>query len=202
MKVAVKFVYPLSEEQATELKAIFNNSEKPRTRHRAHAILLSSDDFSVDEIARICSVDRDTISRWIDKWEQLGFEGLRDQPRSGNPGILTETEKQLVIELCRETPRSIPSIIATLFEQTGKLVSDSTIKRILKAAKFTWKRVRKSVKNKRDDEEFQAAQTEIKELIEQHTNNEIELWVGILLMNLVLIYNLVYLMHGNPLVQL
>ena len=201
MKVAVKFVYPLSEEQATELKAIFNNSAKPRTRHRAHAILLSSDGFSVDEIAKIYGVDRDTVSGWINKWEQFGLEGLKDQPRSGNPGILTQSEKQLVIELCQETPRSIPSIIASLFEQTEKYASDSTIKRILKSAKLTWKRVRKSLKSKQNKEEFEAAQLELKELTSLHNNGEIELWVGILLMNPVLINNQVCLMHGSLLVK-
>ncbi|EDN66470.1 Transposase, IS630 [Beggiatoa sp. PS] len=201
MKVAVKFVYPLTEEQTNELKDIIKNSEKARTRQRAHAILLSSDGFSVGEIAKICKVDRDTISRWIDKWEQLGLEGLKDKPRPGNPGILIQSEKQLVIELCKETPRSIPCIIAALFEKTGKRVSNSTIKRILKSAKLTWKRVRKSLKSKRDDEEFEAAQEELKELTKQHKDGDIELWVGILLMNPVLINNQMFLMPGNLLVR-
>jgi transposase len=176
MKIAVKFVYPLTEEQTNELKALVKNSEKHRTRQRAHAILLSSDGFSVDDIAQIFGVDRDTVSGWIDKWEQFGLEGLKDKPRPGNPGILTQSEKQQVIELCKETPRSIPNIIATLFDKTGKRVSDSTIKRILKSAKLTWKRVRKSLKSKLHSEEFEAAQLELKELTKQHEDGEIELW--------------------------
>lgn len=115
-------------------------------------------------------------SFWIDKWEQSGVEGLKDKPRSGNPGILSQSEKQLVIELCKETPRSIPCIMAALFEQTGKHVSDSTIKRILKSAKRTKKRVRKSLKSKLHSEEFEAAQLELKELMKQHEEGEIELW--------------------------
>jgi transposase len=49
----------------------------------------------------------------FDKWEKLGLEGLKDQARSGHPGILSPLEKQLVIELCQETPRSISMIRAT-----------------------------------------------------------------------------------------
>ena len=124
MKIAIKFVSPLTNEQTKELKALFQNSEKSRTRQRAHAILLSSDGFSIDEIAKIYKVDRDTVSGWINKWEQFGLEGLKEKPRSGNPGILTPSEKQLVIELCKETPRSIPNIIASLFEKNGKRVSN------------------------------------------------------------------------------
>jgi hypothetical protein len=54
--------------------------------------------------------------------------------------------------------------------------SDSTIKRILKSAKRTKKRVRKSLKSKLHSEEFDAAQLELKELTKQHENGEIELW--------------------------
>ncbi len=176
MKVAIKFVSPLGDEATNELKVIIKNSEKPKIRQRAHAILLSSDGFSVDEIAKICRVDRDTVSGWIDKWNQLGFEGLKDKPRSGNPGILNPSVKQLVVELCQETPRSVSSIAAALFEQTGKRASDSTIKRVLRSAKRTWKRVRKSLKSKQNQEEFEAAQQEIEELTKQHRNGEIEVW--------------------------
>lgn len=158
MKIAIKFVSPLNDQQINKLREIIKDSEKPRIRQRAHAIFLSSDGFSIDEIAKICGVDRDTVSSWIDKWEQFGFEGLKDKSRSGNPGILSQSEKQLVIKLCKKEPRSISNIIAVLFEETGKRVSDSTIKRILKSAKMTWKRVRKSLKNKQNKEEFTAAQ--------------------------------------------
>ena len=176
MKIPIKFVSTLSIKQNEELRATKKNSDKARIRQRANAILLSSKAFSIDQIADISGVDRDTVSSWIDKWEELGQSGLEDKPRSGNPGILTESEKKLVIDLCQENPRSIPTIIAKLVEKTGKHVSESTIKRILKSAKLTWKRVRKSIKSKRNDEEFKAAQLEIKKLTEQHQNGEIELW--------------------------
>jgi len=126
-------------------------------------------------IAIICGAGRDTVSSWIDKWEQFGFEGLNDKLRPGGPSIRKESEKQMVIELVKEEPRSIPTIIAKLFEITGKSVSESTIKRILIAA-VSWKRIRKSMKNKRNQEEFEAAQLEIQELKEQHKNEELELW--------------------------
>jgi uncharacterized protein YneF (UPF0154 family) len=58
----------------------------------------------------------------------------------------TESEKDLVIELAKKNPRSISTIMAILFEETGKHVSETTIKRILKAAGFIWKRVAKIYK--------------------------------------------------------
>ncbi|OAD22785.1 transposase [Candidatus Thiomargarita nelsonii] len=81
-----------------------------------------------------------------------------------------------MIDLAKETHLSLPTIQAQLIEKTGKRISDSTLKRILKAAGQCWKRIRKSVKGKRNQEDFEAASLEIEELKKQHRNEEIELW--------------------------
>jgi len=176
MKVPFKFVSNLTEDKINRLKEITKNSEKPRVRQRSHAILLSYEGFSIDQIAEILGTGRDAVSRWLDAWDDSGFEGLNDKPRPGGPCKLTADEKQLVIDLAKETPRSIPTIQAQLFEQTGKRVSDSTLKRLLKTAGQRWKRIRRSVKSKRDQQEFEEATLEIEELKEQHKKGEIELW--------------------------
>lgn len=48
-------------------------------------------------------MNRDTVANWLTRWELGSLSGLEDQPRCDNPGILTPSEKQLVIELCQET---------------------------------------------------------------------------------------------------
>jgi len=175
MKIPVKFVSKLNEEQIIELKRIMKESEKPRIRQRAQAILLSNQGYCIEKIADICEVRRNTISSLIEKWKHDGFSGLEEKPRSGRPSTLTESEKELVIELARENPRKVLKIKAQLEEETGKRVSDTTIKRILKAAKFIWKRIKKSTK-KRDDDEFQIASEAIADLKQQHKKGEIEIW--------------------------
>lgn len=176
MRKPSKFISELSDNERNELEFVIKNSNDKRFRQRAQAIIISSKGFSMNEIAKICEVDRETISSWFDKWEKLGLEGLKDKARSGHPGILSPSEKQLVIELCQQTPRSIPTIIATLFDQTNKRVSGSTIKRLLKQAGLRWKRIKKTMRNKRDEVEFRAAQSELKEFRKQHQEGEIELW--------------------------
>jgi len=42
------------------------------------------------------------------------------------------------LDLARETPRSVTNMITALVEKTGKLLSESTIKRLLKAAGLKW----------------------------------------------------------------
>lgn len=176
MKIPVKFVSPLSKSEINELESIEKHSSKRRIRQRAQAILLSSKKVSIDNIAEICHAGRNTVSRWIDNWELNSFESLEDKERPGAPPILTPEEKELVIELAKEHSRSISKIIAWVFEKTGKRISNSTIKRIFKAAGLCWKRIKKIVKDKRNRLEFDTASLEIDELSTQHKNGEIELW--------------------------
>jgi transposase len=74
--------------------------------------VFGSQAVSIAEMADRCAVDRDTVSTWIDRWEQLGPAGLTDQSLRGNPGRLTAAEKPLVFDRVKEHPRSIVSIRA------------------------------------------------------------------------------------------
>ena len=138
--------------------------------------MLSARGYTIEEIADIFKVNRDTVSSWIDRWEKCGISGLSDMPRSGRPPILTEEERKKVLELIKEYPQSIRTIISKVYELTGKSVSSRTIRRLALAAKLIWKRVRKSLKSKRNQEESDKAQAEIREIEEQHDNGDVELF--------------------------
>jgi len=112
MNVPSKFVSKWNEEQIKELNGVTKNSQKAQTRRRAQAILLSNRGCGIDEMAKFFEMNRETISIWIDKWEQAGISGLEDKPRSGRPCTLPE--KELVIKLAKENPRSIVKVIALL----------------------------------------------------------------------------------------
>jgi transposase len=176
MKMPVKFVSSLSEEQINNLKEVVKQSPNSRCRTRAQAILLSSEQVSIDPISQICDIGRDAVSTWIDHWEQLGIKGLSDLPRPGGPGLLTDSDKQLLLELATQEPRSIVTLRAQLVDLTGKRVSPSTITRILKAAGYVWKSIKKTLKDRRPEEEFEAAQVELQELKQQHQAGDVELW--------------------------
>ncbi len=176
MNTPRKFVSPLDEEQTVSLKYITANGSSARVRMRAQSILLSSKGYSIDEIADIADVYRNAVSSWIENWEKQGFESLHDKPRSGAPSKLTESEIETVKKIINEYPRSLKMIIANTSEQLGKTVSISTLKRIIKKANLRWKRVRKSVKNKRNEKEFEKAKTEIENLKQQQDQGLIDLF--------------------------
>ncbi len=87
------------------------NSTNHRIRIRSHSILLSAGGYTIEETADVFQVKRDTVSSWIDRWEKSGISGLADLPRSGRLPILTEEEREKVLELIKEYPQSIRTII-------------------------------------------------------------------------------------------
>ncbi len=72
---------------------LYANGVNHRIRMRAHSILLSAKGYTIEIIADIFQAARDTVSSWIDRWEQSGVNGLSDLPRSGRPPLLTDEER-------------------------------------------------------------------------------------------------------------
>jgi transposase len=171
-----KYVSPLKEDQISQLNDLIKNSSSARVRMRAHSVLLSSEGYGIDEIAHIYHADRDSVSSLIDRWEQSGTEGLYDKPRRGKPPALNESEIGVVRELIKEHPHSPKIILAKISEKIGKIISISTLKRIVKKSDFRWKRMRKSVKNRRDEKESEKSRKKIEELKEQHRSGKIDLF--------------------------
>jgi len=149
VKVPTKFVSPLNDKQIQELNTFIKNNLSQQIWIRANSILLSSKVLSIDKISQIYNVHRDSVSCWINAWNKSGIKGLEDLPRSGRPPNLTESEKEIAIKLIKEQPRSLKIVQNRLTQQTGKTASISTLKRIAKASKLTWKRARKSLEHKK-----------------------------------------------------
>lgn len=81
----MRFIEFLNEENKKTLNELIRTSPSYKVRKRAHAILLSSKRYKIDQLANIFEVDRDTISDWLKRWEESGVEGLSDAARSGRP---------------------------------------------------------------------------------------------------------------------
>jgi transposase len=172
----MKYVTPISEKDRKNLEELMKSSESGRVRTRAHAILLSSKGLRINEIANIFDADRDAVSSWIDSWEELSFDGLADKPRSGRPPKLDKQESERAVELIQQNPQSVRTALEEIIKETGKTVSVFTIKRIAKKARLSWKRIRRSVRSKRDEKGFEKAKKEIEELDESQRKGEIDLY--------------------------
>ncbi len=169
------YIQELTEEEISTLNDMHIKHPLHLTRKRAHAILLSYQGASIPMIRFVYPVCRQTVSTWFSKWDELGICGLIDLPGRGRHKLLTESQTNDVIKRVKESPRSLKSVLADLEAELGITISIDTIKRICKQAGLVWKRVRKSLRSKRNPEKFEAAQEKLKELIQQHKDKEINL---------------------------
>lgn len=67
-------------------------------------------------------------------------------------------------EIVAKTPRSLKTVCQQIEKELGKSLSRDTLKRMLKAAGYTWKRVRRSLRTKRDEKDFRTAQKHLAKL--------------------------------------
>ena len=80
----------------------------------------------------IFSVDRITLYNWFDAWEAYHFAGLYDKKRCGRPPKLTDEEQSKAQQYLIQHPRDIRKVVYLLEQETSKLVSTKTIKRLVK----------------------------------------------------------------------
>ncbi len=161
MKVPTKFVKPLTDEQRKQLKEIMKSQATERRRMRAHAVLLSDRHYSINHIADIYQVDRDRVSVWLQWWAEHEFDGLDDDPRGGRPKLLNAEERRHALELVKEEPRNIKCGMHKIAATLGKVISADTLKSMLRAADYGWKRMRRSLRGKRDEAAFRFAEAEL-----------------------------------------
>jgi transposase len=67
-------------------------SEESRYDHRLHGVLLVANGQSCRGVAELFGEDATTVQRWVRRFEEGGFERLRDGERSGRPRSLDERQ--------------------------------------------------------------------------------------------------------------
>ena len=164
MKTPTKFVKPLTTEQRAQLSALMKSNAPQRTRMRAHAVLLSERRYSLEQIADIYQVDRDRVSQWLGWWEAEQVAGLDDEPRSGRPPKLNESERQEALKIALQEPRTIKTGLKRIADAIGKLMSGETLRTLLNTECYVWKRMRRSPRTLRNETEFRAAEAELARL--------------------------------------
>ena len=154
---------------------MYTNHSKYQLRQRAHALLLSNAGLPINDIAKVLGIDRQSVVRCFNHWEEKGLAGLYNQAGRGRKPLFTPEEEKIVIKILDSNPRKIEGAIPEIERETGKKGSKSTFKRILKRGTYTWRRIRKSLKDKRDEEDFRAAQEELNGLKELEDKGLIDL---------------------------
>ena len=69
--------------------------------------------------ALLLAADRDTISRWLDRWEKEGSGGLTDASRSGRPHKMDAVAEAAVRDNLEHPRPDLKSIITTELQKGG-----------------------------------------------------------------------------------
>lgn len=173
----MKFIKPLSVVERQTLEEAHRSHPLFRARQRAQALLLNARGYPVTLLHKLFDVHRDTVSRWLDNWERDGIVGLLDEARSGRPPIFTESEHAKLKVFVDENPHQLKEAAAQLQEETGKVASLDTYKRILKKTyNYTWKRCRHSLKILRNELDFRQEQKDQVTLQQLEIAGEVKLY--------------------------
>lgn len=156
------------------LKEMHKNHANSVLRQRAFILILLHKNKKIKEVAFLLDVDTKTVSRCLKAWQQSGLMGLYTKVGQGRKPIFSKEESQKVKKIVEQTPRKIN--LDKIEKETGKTASKTTIKRILKRLRMTWKRVRQSLKAQRDELDFRAAQQELNSLHELDKEGKIDLY--------------------------
>jgi transposase len=136
-------VRELQKDELKELQRLYDRTKDVRIRTRTQMILLAVEQhMAAPTIGQIVRKNEQTVRRWIRRFNTEGTNGLRDAPRPGNPGTVTEAYRQRVVSIVRQRPRTLGQAYSLwtlqrladfMAEETGTRVAGETIRRILKA---------------------------------------------------------------------
>jgi transposase len=149
----MRFVRQPSEAERQELERM-TRQELGRVAIRAHMILLSARGYTVPDIVQIHDTTNVTVYTWFNRFDARGPEGLYDLPRSGRPPKVDQEVKEQVQEAVSEPPTergynftvwTTPLLRQYIEEQLGVQLCEDTIRCLLHALGFRWRRPRWAV---------------------------------------------------------
>ncbi|XP_066585907.1 uncharacterized protein [Prorops nasuta] len=92
-------------------------------------IALKEEIYTISEIARKLNLNRHTVSKWIDRYEQNGLGGLQDRRKSNHGLAKTTAEENRIIVNTMENNPFQPS--AMILNEISSQVTPKTIRNIL-----------------------------------------------------------------------
>ena len=155
----------LTGDQRVQVNRIYRKDKSHAARQRAHAIiLLAEKGKSINDVANILGVCRVTVYNWAIRWIENGTEGLYDCEGRGRNPIFSASEEILIVSLIEKNPNSMRQLVDKVEEATGKKVHIETLRKIAKKHGKVWKRKRKILKGKPDEEAYKQGKADIEEL--------------------------------------
>lgn len=146
----------LSDTQYTQVASRFKTETNPRFRERLHCLLLKDQGYTNTDVASILMVCPETITVWLDTFEQQGLEALCCMEAGGSACYLTDEQMQALTQaLDQHIFQSAKQVAAWVEEQFGVLYSERGMQELLKRLGYTRQKAR--LVPSQADKEAQAA---------------------------------------------
>lgn len=152
-------VHALSNDEVTELEELHRRTKDADVRSRCQMILLSNEGLSPPQIAEQVRFHRRTVTRYIQRYEAEGIDGLPTRPRSGRSPKATKAYTSLLLQAVDQVPRTLglpfsnwttANLAEYLAQKTGIALSPRQVENILKANDWRLRRPVRTVKHKQD----------------------------------------------------
>src|SRR5919199_3820797 len=158
-------VRELTRDEHTKIGRLIRSQSAPlRLVRRATIIHLALSGLGLRAIAEQLHLSPHGVQPWIDRFNQLGLDGLEDAPRSGRPPTYDEDHRSRVIAKARGLPPKPESgevpptchwtldLLQRELNQDGIPIKRSQIRRILQEEHIAWQRPRTWLES--DDPDF------------------------------------------------
>lgn len=161
-------VHALSTEEIVGLEELYRQTKEADVRSRCQMILLSNEGRSPPQIAKQVRFHRRTVTRYIQRYEAAGIDGLLTRPRPGRPPKATEAYKALLLRAGEQKPRMLglpfsnwttANLAGYLAQETGIALSPRQVENLLKANDWRLRRPVRTVKHKQDADLFEEKKT-------------------------------------------
>lgn len=147
-----KFRVRLNRKPRKRLEALVRRrTPEHRMVQRARIVLLADDGRSVQEICTSLSVDRQVVRRWLKRYGKAGFDGLKEERRSGRPAeieahvwqklatLVVQSPERFGLPLVRWSVRALEDFVA---RRHGWQISRASVSRFLRSMALKPHRVR------------------------------------------------------------
>lgn len=99
------YVRSLRIAEGRRLQSILRQGKVRRTIRRAQVILMSAQEYSVQEIAEATYLNPEYVRQLIRRFNDEGMDLIKEKPKSGRPVTFDEERKAEVIEIAKCPPR-------------------------------------------------------------------------------------------------
>lgn len=125
----------------SELDRAIRSEKDPKARERLMAVRgVRQLGYSVADIARYHGVSAKTVRNWLDRYDEAGSGGMKDQPKSGRPPVIAMKQiRKTATRLFKDGELTTASLQEELHREGGVRLHESYIRKLLHKMGFTSK---------------------------------------------------------------